>query len=85
MTEIIEGKVYELNNHKSKTTQKVFFGYTDLENSHFDTIDGTTNAEVLEMMISRLQYLSKNFPCKEYTIALYKLEESLFWITKLKK
>lgn len=44
--------------------------------------DGTTNEEVLRMLIDRLQSLQAKFPCRENAIVITKLEESLMWLEK---
>lgn len=44
--------------------------------------DGTTNEEVLRVLIDRLQYLNCKFPCRENAIVITKLEESLMWLNK---
>lgn len=44
--------------------------------------DGTTNEEVLEMLIDRMNYLQGKFPCRENAIVITKLEESLMWLNK---
>lgn len=44
--------------------------------------DGTTNEEVLKMLIDRMQYLQSKFPCRENAIVITKLEESLMWLEK---
>ena len=44
--------------------------------------DGTTNEEVLEMLIDRMKYLNGKFPCRENAIVITKLEESLMWLNK---
>lgn len=44
--------------------------------------DGTTNEEVLEVMINRMNYLQSKFPCRENAIVITKLEESLMWLNK---
>ncbi len=44
--------------------------------------DGTTNEEVLRVLIDRLQYLNGKFPCRENAIVITKLEESLMWLNK---
>ena len=44
--------------------------------------DGTTNEEVLEMLIDRMKYLQAKFPCKENACVITKLEESLMWLEK---
>lgn len=44
--------------------------------------DGTTNEEVLAMLINRMQYLQSKFPCRENAIVITNLEESLMWLEK---
>lgn len=44
--------------------------------------DGTTNEELLSVLIDRMQYLQSQFPCRENAIAITKLEESLMWLEK---
>lgn len=44
--------------------------------------NGTTNEEVLSMLINRMQYLQDKFPCRENAIVITKLEESLMWLNK---
>jgi hypothetical protein len=44
--------------------------------------EGTTNEEVLRVLIDRLQFLQKAFPCRENAIVITKLEESLMWLEK---
>ena len=44
--------------------------------------DGTTNEEVLEMLIDRMNYLQGKFPCRENAIVITKLQESLMWLKK---
>lgn len=44
--------------------------------------NGTTNEEVLRMLIDRMQYLQTKFPCRENAIVITKLEESLMWLEK---
>lgn len=45
-------------------------------------LDGTTNEEVLRVLIDRIQFLNSKFPCRENSIVLTKLEESLMWLEK---
>ena len=42
--------------------------------------DGTTNEEVLAVLINRVNYLNGKFPCRENAIAITKLEEALLWL-----
>lgn len=47
--------------------------------------DGTTNEEVLEMLIDRIKYLQAKFPCKENACCITHLEEGLMWLEKRTK
>ena len=44
--------------------------------------NGTTNEEVLEMLIDRMKYLQAKFPCKENACCITHLEEGLMWLEK---
>jgi len=47
--------------------------------------DGTTNEELLEVLIDRLSYLQSKFPCKENAYCITHLEEGLMWLEKRTK
>ena len=42
--------------------------------------DGTTNEEVLRMLIHRLTAMGNLFPCRQNSLAVTKLEEALMWL-----
>jgi hypothetical protein len=44
--------------------------------------DGTTNEEVLLMLIDRLKFLGDRLPSRENSIAITKCEEALLWLNK---
>ena len=44
--------------------------------------DGTTNEEVLKMLIDRMHFLQNAFPCQENAVAIMRLEECLMWLNK---
>lgn len=44
--------------------------------------DGTTNEEVLAVLVDRLKFLSDKVPCRETAIAITKLEEASMWLQK---
>lgn len=81
------GHLYELTNFENKEQSQVI-GFIDKEPSSGDptvlttVADGTTNEEVLEMLIDRMQYLQTAFPCRENALVITKLEESLMWLNK---
>ena len=59
----------------NQNPEKVNFGLETVNN-------GTTNEEVLAVLIDRLQFLNGKFPCRENSIALTKLDEALLWLNK---
>lgn len=81
-----EGHKYQLTNFEDNNTNQViqFIEKEPVENStDLKTInDGTTNEEVLEMLINRMNYLQAKFPCRENALVITKLEESLMWLNK---
>lgn len=88
MKVLIEGHNYELKNVEKE------YGYQTIqfiqkkekiggEPGELVTVfDGTTNEEVLEMLIHRIEFLQKKNPCRENSIVITKLEESLMWLKK---
>ena len=88
MKVLTEGHRYEASNFEklTETGQIIQFiekvprtpGSTELETIN----DGTTNEELIEILINRLQYLNGKFPCRENSIALTKLDEALLWLNK---
>lgn len=42
--------------------------------------DGVTNEDLIRVLIDRISFLNKKFPCKENACAITKLQESLFWL-----
>ena len=83
---ITDGHKYELQNFKEKNQpgQIIQFiekipvseGSTELKTVN----DGTTNEEVLEMLINRLNYLQTKFPCKENAVAITHIQTGLLWL-----
>lgn len=43
-------------------------------------IDGTTNEEMISVLIHRLSFMQNQNPSRESAIALTKLQEALFWL-----
>ncbi len=87
----VEGHAYELDNFEEKDSpgQALQFihkmpiepGSSVLYTVH----DGTTNEEVLEVLINRMNYLQAKFPCRENAIVITKLETALMWLEKRTK
>lgn len=85
---LTQGHSYELSNFelKSEKGQVIQFIHKEPKeegSSEFVTVsDGTTNEEILEMLIDRMNYLQGKFPCRENALVITKLEESLMWLEK---
>lgn len=88
MKVIIEGHTYELANFEdtAKEGQTLQFIHKEPATGGSHTLttinDGTTNEEVLEVLINRMNFLQSKFPCRENAIVITKLEESLMWLNK---
>jgi len=79
--------LYQLENFENKESFQVlqfiekepkFGGSPDL----ITIADGTTNEEVLKMLIHRTRALGEKFPSRENSLALTKMEEALMWFEK---
>ncbi len=86
MKVITIGHKYELDSFEGGTPQTIQFiekrpeseGSTKLVTVN----DGTTNEELLAVLIDRIGYLNGKFPCRENSIAITKLDEALLWLNK---
>lgn len=81
----VPGHLYELEQFELGESQLVQFinKVPSKEPGELITVDnGTTNEEVLEMLIDRMQYLISKVPSRESALALTKLEEALLWLNK---
>ena len=85
MKVIVPGHRYELENLDGSPPQQVQFIQKELvaEECALRTVaDGTTNEELLKVLIDRMQCLQAKAPCRENSIVLTNLEESLMWLEK---
>lgn len=86
MKVITEGHRYTVKDFESgNENQFIQFIQKDKEpnGSKLTTvIDGTTNEELLQVLIDRTQYLQSKFPCRENAIAITNLEQALMWLEK---
>jgi len=90
MKVIRDAHLYELESMEGTFPQRVQFiekeeRYRTLAamDKTFVTVnDGTTNEEVLKMLIDRCKKLGEKLPCRENSIAVTKLEEALMWFEK---
>lgn len=91
MNVVTPGHKYTLDNFESyglvgcpvQTIQFIEKTPAKLDSTELVTVnDGTTNEEVLLMLIDRMGYLQSKFPCRENALVITKLEESLMWLNK---
>lgn len=84
----VAGHTYELSNFENKDEQGQTLQFIHKEpitegSPELKTIaDGTTNEELIEVLIDRLTYLQSKWACRENAIVITKLEESLMWLNK---
>lgn len=76
MVNVSAGHVYKLAND-----QEIRF----MKNMPDEGYSGTTNEEVLEMMLDRMKYLNGVMPCRENSIVITKLQEALMWLNERTK
>jgi hypothetical protein len=87
-----QGHRYELANFENKESEGQIIQFIEkipapkeeakFEGQLLTLNDGTTNEEILEMLIDRMNYLQGKFPCRENAIAITKLDEALLWLNK---
>lgn len=85
MKVLIEGHKYEVANFEGDTTQTITFirKMNVPDQDELQTMEnGTTNEALIEILIDRLNYLNKKFPCRENALAITKLDEALLWLNK---
>jgi hypothetical protein len=79
---------YELENFEKKSEKGQIIQFIEKEpfvagGTELRTVnDGTTNEEVLAVLINRLQGLYNKFPSRETALAITKIEEALMWLEK---
>jgi hypothetical protein len=74
------GHKYELDSFEDGQPQVLQFIEKD---AAMNTIhDGTTNEEVLSMLINRLNYLNERLPSRETAVAITNLDQALLWLQK---
>ena len=91
MKVITEGHKYELDNHENpmdvpKQTlqfiEKKPAGDGFPPGSLITVNEGTTNEEVLRVLIDRMNSMQAKFPCRENAIVTTHLETALLWLEK---
>lgn len=88
MKVITQGHSYELSNFENPETKGQTLQFIHKEPKEEGSVEmktvseGTTNEEVLEALIDRINFLQSKFPCRENAIVITKLQESLMWLNK---
>lgn len=84
MEALTPGHLYALDNFEDAgVVQTVQFIHKEKDETTLVTVkDGTTNEEVLAMLIDRMQFLQAKAPCRENAIVITKLEEALMWLNR---
>jgi hypothetical protein len=83
---ITPGHFYELSNfeHPGKAGQTLQFIEKTPDQiipRQLNTLhDGTTNEEVLAVLIDRLNHMHAKFPCRENAVAITHIETALLWL-----
>lgn len=73
---------YELKNFETPGNLGNFQYVTFFEKNPDGTVlqEGTTVEEMIRVSVQRLNYLNSQFPCRENSLAITKLEEALHWL-----
>lgn len=84
---IVPGHTYTLSNFEKTTELDQVLQFIHKEPKEGSTelvtvANGTTNEEVLEALIDRMNYLQAKFPCRENAIAITNMEQALMWLNK---
>jgi len=92
---ITEGHKYSLKNFENNEVQTIQFiekspSLTSVYNEKtekwhyplYTVNDGTTNEEILEMLIDRMNYLNNKLSSRENSIVITHLETALLWLEK---
>jgi predicted subunit of tRNA(5-methylaminomethyl-2-thiouridylate) methyltransferase len=87
MKTLVPGHLYELANFENKDIpgQQLQFIHKEVVEgtTQLTTIsDGTTNEELLEVLINRMNFLNAKFPCRENAIVITNLDTALLWLGK---
>ena len=88
MKNLVAGHTYELSNFEKKDEKGQVLQFIHKEpieegSTELKTIsDGTTNEEVLEVLIDRMKYLNDKFPCTENHLVINHLDFALFQLNE---
>lgn len=89
MKVFVPGHLYELDSFDGGAPQQLQFIHKEpsasIPNTLYTVYDGTTNEEVMRMLIDRLNFLNNKFPCRENSLAITSLQVALFWLEERTK
>mgnify|MGYP006935493646 CR=1 FL=1 len=82
---IVAGHTYLVPNFNNPdTTQTIQFIHKEPKEPGSDELttvnDGTTNEELIAVLINRITFLQEKFPCKENEQCITHLQEGLHWL-----
>jgi len=83
MEVITPGHKYLAENFENKEKGQLiqFIEKIPSENSGLITLnDGTTNEELLKVLLDRMNYLDDKFPCEENKEAIKSMQQALNWL-----
>ena len=82
----VEGHQYEMSNFENKDQPGQILQFIhkepDESNELITISDGTTNEEVLEVLIDRMKFLNNKFPCTENELVINHLDFALFQLNE---
>lgn len=73
----VEGHLYQVIHGTTESTIQFQLGPVSLAG-----VNGLTNEALLAILIHRTKYLDHQFPCRENSIAITKMEEAAMWFDK---
>lgn len=79
---LAEGHRYKLDMYEGGNCELQFIQKEESERGLKTVANGTTNEEVLRVLIDRMQYLQKKMSSRENALVITKLEEALMWLEK---
>lgn len=71
----VEGHLYQVLS--GSVTHELLFQHGPVKEVG---VNGLTNEALLAVVVHRLQFLNKQFPCRENSLAITKLEEAMHWL-----
>lgn len=71
----VEGHLYQVL--AGSTVQHINFQLGPVKEAG---VNGATNEALIAVLVHRLQFLNKQFPCRENSLAITKLEEAAHWL-----